>query len=179
MMMLLLVTLLLKNLNRFLQIILFYYYYYYFHRGYGKRSSQTGTLRLIVINYKYFNFNKLHVSSHFLTKHKNGFEARKSHKTRIFPISKGHICDTRQAPPVMLSVTPDLSPTAITYSILYLKSTLHDQNFSYVTRAHPDISWGITQYLNLGNVLRRSPLDLIVILQRANSPCVVFSFFNC
>lgn len=61
--------------------------------------------------------------------------------------------------PVKQSVTPELSPTAMMYSPLNFISIQHFQDFSYVTWAHPDISSAITQYLNLGGILRRSPLD--------------------
>lgn len=64
-----------------------------------------------------------------------------------------------QTAPVKQSVTPELSPTAVMYSPLNFISIQHFQDFSYVTWAHPDISSAITQYLNLGGILRRSPLD--------------------
>lgn len=88
----------------------------------------------------------------FLIKYKDG--SLKSHNTFTF---QKITFDTCQAAPVTQSVSPELSPTAMVYSLLYFKSTQHFQNFSYVTWAHPAISWAITQYLNLGNILRRSP----------------------
>lgn len=91
----------------------------------------------------------------FLIKDKNSSQALKSLYTFIF--QKG-ISDTCKTAPVMQSVASEFSPTTIIYSLLNFKSTQHFQKFSYVTRAHPDISWVITQYLNLGNILRRSPL---------------------
>ncbi len=100
-------------------------------------------------------------------------------------ISQNGTSDICQAAPVMQSVASALSPTATMWSLLYFKSTQHLQNFSYVTWAHPDISSATTQYLNLGNILRRSPLDLMVTFAffweqsaafNRGRPCVVFSF---
>lgn len=51
------------------------------------------------------------------------------------------------------------SPSVVMYSPLNSKSIQHFQNFSYVTWAHPDICSTITQLLNLGGILRRSPPD--------------------
>lgn len=101
-----------------------------------------------------------------------------------FTFQKG-TSDTSRAAPVMQSVASELSPTAIMYSLLYFKSTQRFQIFSYVTWAHPDISSAITQYLNLGNILRRSPLHPMVTFAffweqsgafNRGCPCVVFSF---
>lgn len=122
----------------------------------------------------------------FVIKHKNGSQVLKSHNTLAFQKIASDAC---QAAPVTQSVSSELSPTAIMYSLLCFKSTQHFQNFSYVTWAHPAISWAITLYLNLGNILRRSPphrpVDLMVtfaffweqsIAFNRGCPCVVFGF---
>lgn len=113
------------------------------------------------------------------------FVANKTQKmVSAFTFQKG-TSDTSRAAPVTQSVASELSPTAIMYSLLYFKSTQRFQIFSYVTWAYPDISSAITQYLNLGNILRRSPLHPMVTFAffweqstafNRGCPCVVFSF---
>lgn len=75
-------------------------------------------------------------------RHKNGCQALKSHKSFTFQKSTFH---------AISCLGDELCPTDGTYSLFYWKSS--------VTWAHPDVFWAITQYLNLGNILRRSPLD--------------------
>lgn len=95
----------------------------------------------------------------FLIGKKKHNKTQKNQLGSSFACQKGTPDTYCQAAPVKQSVTPELSPTAVMYSPLNFISIQHFQDFSYVTWAHPDISSAITQYLNLGGILRRSPLD--------------------